>query len=138
MRWPPLETDILAWFQDRHARSQAGEPDILTHGRAWIERGQHRAYLRYHVRPFLALGRLHLAATVANISLPPRSCGKGWFTHTLLPALETWARHERLPLVVENTFNPRLEAFLLRRGYRSTGLGEVERETLAWGETYPH
>lgn len=138
MRWPPLDTDIIAWFEDRHRRAQAGAPSVDTHGSSWVERGQHRAYLRYHVRPFLAIGQLHLTITLANIVLPPRACGQGWFTHTLLPQVEGWAAQKRLPLVVENVFNPRLESFLRRRGYRSTSLDERDPEALAWPETCPH
>lgn len=137
MQIPPLEMDILTWIQDRHARTLAGEPTGQAYGSAWVERDQHRAYLRYAPRPFLAIGQVRVAVTVANISLPPRARGHGWFEHTLLPALEAWSAHSRVPLVVENVFNPRLEAFLRRRGYRPTGPGETDAKTLAWPDTFP-
>jgi hypothetical protein len=110
-----LDTHILTWLRTQHEK--VADPEYTMSRSEWIKGAQGKAYMRHGRRGFASWQAVLMAVTLANIELKEPQCGQGWFTHTLLPALETFAHTHGCPLVAENVNNERLERFLSRRGY---------------------
>lgn len=120
-RIPSIELQLFKWISLVDA---AEIPDCVE-----LKRAGTRIWIKHARQPLAGLGDAVPVLTLSNIQLNPRLKGRGWLTEfiELCDTLIPWPA-----LFVERVQNPRLPAFLRRKGFIELQHANFYRPSKAW------